>query len=273
MEAHKATDVVLAKLERRLRIAYSQKFVGIKKQLAELLGEINGEGLTPLERYTLAMKYKRLEKLQEKLTDTLQEVTLDCVKEVNKSLVDVYKLNYDASVGIANALIGGVVILQPKGVSAEIKETQSPLNKIALENVKGKTELSREIGRQITQGVMQGEDINKLVQRIQKVTEAKLSDITRIARTQTTRVENLAMQDVVNRWEVPKGYEKTKTWRAVLDGHEREAHRAVDGQTIPFDEAFIVDGEELMYPADPNGSAGNIINCRCHIEIGKRKII
>jgi hypothetical protein len=34
---------------------------------------------------------------------------------------------------------------------------------------------------------------------------------------------------------------------------------------VPIDEPFIVSGEELMYPGDPSGSAGNVINCRCAI--------
>lgn len=43
----------------------------------------------------------------------------------------------------------------------------------------------------------------------------------------------------------------------------RPAHLAANGQTVPVDEPFIVGGEKLMYPHDPAGSPGNIINCRC----------
>jgi hypothetical protein len=32
-----------------------------------------------------------------------------------------------------------------------------------------------------------------------------------------------------------------------------------------MDQAFEVGGEMLMYPGDPAGSAGNVINCRCAI--------
>ncbi len=32
-----------------------------------------------------------------------------------------------------------------------------------------------------------------------------------------------------------------------------------------MDEAFDVGGEQLMYPGDPAGSAGNICNCRCTV--------
>jgi hypothetical protein len=56
-----------------------------------------------------------------------------------------------------------------------------------------------------------------------------------------------------------------------VDGHEwltrgsnpREAHIAANGQVRPIDKPFIVGGERLMHPADPAGSAGNIINCHC----------
>ena len=34
-------------------------------------------------------------------------------------------------------------------------------------------------------------------------------------------------------------------------------------RAIPLDEAFIVGGEALMYPGDPAGSPGNVINCHC----------
>jgi hypothetical protein len=43
----------------------------------------------------------------------------------------------------------------------------------------------------------------------------------------------------------------------------RTSHMAAHGQVRNVDEPFLVDGEELMYPRDPNGSASNTINCGC----------
>jgi hypothetical protein len=43
----------------------------------------------------------------------------------------------------------------------------------------------------------------------------------------------------------------------------RPGHIAADGQAVDVDEAFVVEGEELMYPRDPSGSAENTINCHC----------
>lgn len=56
-----------------------------------------------------------------------------------------------------------------------------------------------------------------------------------------------------------------KEWISSRGERTREAHAEADGQTVGIDEPFIVDGEELMYPGDPDGSAGNVINCRCVI--------
>jgi len=55
-----------------------------------------------------------------------------------------------------------------------------------------------------------------------------------------------------------------KKWHAVLDNRTREAHAKANGQTVKIGEQFLVGGEALDFPGDYiNGSAGNIINCRC----------
>lgn len=43
----------------------------------------------------------------------------------------------------------------------------------------------------------------------------------------------------------------------------RPGHEYADGQVVDVDQPFEVEGEELMYPRDPKGSAGNTINCHC----------
>jgi len=43
----------------------------------------------------------------------------------------------------------------------------------------------------------------------------------------------------------------------------RPGHIAADGQVVNVDEPFIVEGEALMFPRDPSGSAENTIGCHC----------
>jgi hypothetical protein len=57
-----------------------------------------------------------------------------------------------------------------------------------------------------------------------------------------------------------------KEWVSILDGSTRTGtfnHVTPDGQTRPVDEPFNVSGEPLMQPRAVNGSAGNILRCRC----------
>ncbi len=54
-----------------------------------------------------------------------------------------------------------------------------------------------------------------------------------------------------------------KEWVAILDTATRSSHRIADGQVVNVKEPFDVGGEDLQHPRDPNGSAGNIMGCRC----------
>ncbi len=54
-----------------------------------------------------------------------------------------------------------------------------------------------------------------------------------------------------------------KEWLDVGDEKTRDGHETSAVEIVKVDEPFIVNGEELMYPGDPNGDPSNICNCRC----------
>jgi uncharacterized protein with gpF-like domain len=91
----------------------------------------------------------------------------------------------------------------------------------------------------------------------------------RIVRTEATNAANYATeQAAVNLF---AGQDLTKTWRSGFDARVRDAHRAANGQVVPFNSKFSVGGESLQRPGDPNGSASNVINCRCSMIILPRE--
>ncbi len=56
-------------------------------------------------------------------------------------------------------------------------------------------------------------------------------------------------------------------WRTAHDKRVRDSHRSMDGQVRPLGQAFLTGGgAQLMFPGDPNGSAAETVNCRCHRE-------
>jgi len=94
----------------------------------------------------------------------------------------------------------------------------------------------------------------------------------RIARTETAKVEN---------WGQHQGYEQSefvnaRGWLSAFTDDTRQTHMDADAQysnnPLSLDQPFVVGGEELMYPGDYRGSAGNVINCLCstfpHVSIG-----
>jgi len=89
----------------------------------------------------------------------------------------------------------------------------------------------------------------------------------RIARTETTTATNLATLLSAQDSE----YELEKTWISAQDNRTRRPpkspfdHLDMNGVKVDATQPFFVGGEELEYPGDPNGTAGNIINCRCKI--------
>ena len=70
--------------------------------------------------------------------------------------------------------------------------------------------------------------------------------------------------------------ETLKTWLPTQDERTRVAHRSSEVRpqppTIPIDQSFTVGGAKMSRPLDPNGGAGNVINCRCTLTYTIREI-
>lgn len=276
-KTHKQTDRLLFDLEKKLKKTYSSKFFDLKKKVKDVMGEIPlDRSMTPIERYTMAQKYNRLEKIEEEFAHELNVVNKEAVKVVNSKMSEIYKTNYKGGIGELSVLLAITLpnkyekLPEQKEINKEIAEEKSPFDILAVDDMKDIDLLRRNVIRQFTTSIMNGEDTNQLIKRLQKITEMKLSDITRIARTETTRIENLGRLDA---YDVAKklGYKVYKKWVAVSDSKTRHSHKIADGQTVEIDEDFIVDGERLKCPGDKNGSAGNVINCRCTMIAGIKK--
>jgi hypothetical protein len=83
-----------------------------------------------------------------------------------------------------------------------------------------------------------------------------------IARTETIKAMNTVSYRLYGDW----GVEEHEWLSANDDRTRREpygGHLAADGQVRRVGMPFDVGGEKLLYPGDPRGSPGNIINCRC----------
>lgn len=119
------------------------------------------------------------------------------------------------------------------------------------------------ISRAVTQGILQGEDLDGIVMRVALDTgEKSLSAMRRNARTAYTGAQNAGR--VAGMRDARKlGIQVKKRWMAFLDAHTRDAHAELDGQSVDVDQPFESMLGPIMYPGDPDAAPGNVYNCRC----------
>jgi hypothetical protein len=92
-----------------------------------------------------------------------------------------------------------------------------------------------------------------------------------IARTETLKALNAsadeALNQVVEEGLAPR-HAVTRIWRHSFSKNERAGHVAMNGQPRGLDEPFVNPYTKiaLMYPGDPAGGAGEVVNCRCYVE-------
>ncbi len=78
-----------------------------------------------------------------------------------------------------------------------------------------------------------------------------------IARTEVNGAYSVARYEAMSQASPPR-----KRWISSRDSKVRDSHARLDGMTVPFAEAF---GNGMNGPHDPNGPAGERINCRCKL--------
>ena len=124
--------------------------------------------------------------------------------------------------------------------------------------------LTDQTTRHIRQGHEEGLGIDQIAENLNDdLFDGELEDYVaeRNARTATISSSNDGSRTAYEDADRVVGIE----WIAELDDRVRESHEEAHGQIIPAESGytFLVDEEALRHPADFDGSAGNIINCRC----------
>lgn len=121
----------------------------------------------------------------------------------------------------------------------------------------------RNIANAVTQGIIQGESVDKVAKRIAKQTCSKnKAAMTRYARTALTGAQNAGRIEVMHEAQ-DMGIKVKKRWLAALDSRTREAHQHLDSQVQEVDKPFHSDLGDIMYPGDFRAKPGNVWNCRC----------
>lgn len=121
----------------------------------------------------------------------------------------------------------------------------------------------------VEEGIREGRGIPDVTRDIDVILTATGSErwpnrARTVARTETMAAVNggvfrAAVLDARERGDVAPA----KVWLATEDTRTRPTHDQADGQRTLLESPFRVGGSDLMFPGDPRGAAGEVINCRC----------
>lgn len=115
----------------------------------------------------------------------------------------------------------------------------------------------------VTQGIIQGESIDKIAKRIARDTASKdMKAMRRYARTAVGSAQNMGRLEMLQRASA-MGIHVQKQWIATLDSRTRDSHRKLDGETVEINQMFHGEISKLRCPHDPNADPAEVYNCRC----------
>ena len=255
------TDAKLKSLEKQIKSNYVKAYNEMKKEASDILAKIEfNPEMSLSQKMALMNKYDRLNTLTTQLANIAYNANTVAQKMINNEMINIYELNYNES---AERL--GFGLVDHTAVKKILKEEENPFNTIS--SLYDKTGIKNQMKGELMQGLLKGESIQKIARRFKNVSEKSLKDSIRIARTETTRVQNSAKMDIGKHGQ-ELGFEMWKRWVSTTDGRVREDHLAMNGVEVPQDEPFVLpDGSKMMFPADMSLGAdvSQVVNCRCTI--------
>lgn len=123
--------------------------------------------------------------------------------------------------------------------------------------------MTKRVMTQISNAQKEGLTQSQMIREVEKnVTKSTFyrSGVMRIVRTESLTAMNTAKQISFDESDI----KVNKEWILGGSANHRIEHVEMDGVQVPNNEKFTLpSGEKLKYPGDPNGSAGEIINCSC----------
>lgn len=193
----------------------------------------------------------------------ISESNQTAIDYINNRTPNIYANNYNQVNGIAENAGVQFRIINEDVVKKRIREGDIKLPKSRLSVPKDVRWNTKKMNSAVLQGILQGESMNDIAKRLLPIVDNNVNSALRNARTLVTQAENSGRLDSYKALE-EEGAVLKKVWMATPDERTREAHLELDGQEVGIDEPFVdIDGNELMFPADPSADPATVYNCRC----------
>lgn len=298
--AAEETDVLLAKLEKRISSEYKGAYNAAEKKWQAFLSSFEKQDKIEAQRLAdgeiTKQQYRQwcirqiangrqFQEMRDVIAQDLHNANLIAARLANKSMADVYTVNANFGAYIvehggkintgftlynhdtADALLKEEWKINPETGRNSFLPKPSAKKKKELAALKGTNPdvlwNSQNIQSAMFQGILTGEPLTELAKRLAYVAVMDEHQAIRNARTLTTNVQNKGRMDAFDRAS-KLGVELVDEWVAILDGRTRHSHRHMHGERRPHDsEKPFSNG--CRWPGDPHAPAAEVYNCRCRL--------
>lgn len=268
----KKLEKTIAKIFKRAEKEVVQKALDyleeFKKQDDEMLYKFQNKIISAKQYYSWRQAKmatgKQYNRLLQAIDKELIKASDTAYKYINNDVPQIYAVNYNTIAEIirtSDVSIGYSFNIVDKNVIAEMierKELMLPPSK--------KTNVSKmqkwnnkHVNAEILQGILQGESIPKIAQRLQNVCGSNRAVAIRNARTMITASQNSGRIAGFRQVE-SDGVIMKKVWIATEDSRTRDSHIAINGEMQDNNKPF---SNGLMFPGDWRGRPEEVYNCRC----------
>ena len=200
------------------------------------------------------------EQLQKQVDDILKQLQSKEYATIEEYLNDCYTNGFIGSMFDINGQ--GIPIIAPIDHEAMIRAVQleSKISK-GLYTRLGEDVglLKQKITAEVSRGIASGMSFKQVAKQLENQSRIGYNRAIRIARTEGHRIQCTSAMDAMHTAK-QRGCNVVKQWDSTLDARTRDSHAKVDGEIREVDKPF---SNGLMFPGDPNGSAAEVVNCRC----------
>ena len=225
-------------------------------------------------KYNVTFANERYNQMVEETTFRLANTNQLALMYANGQMPEIYAINHNFYADTAKQYAVSFNLVDEHTLARAVRN-EIPWKRISVpRDMRWNTKF---INSQVTQGIIQGESMDKISKRIfpeimkksktKGLTEEELGELikrnkqsaTRAARTMVTAVENLGRLDGMKELE-KEGIIQKKIWMATADDRTRPSHIDIDGEEQKLDDMF---SNGCMYPGDSRGPAEEVWMCRC----------
>lgn len=283
-KAHEWTDERIAELEVRVHEAFTQAANELQDRLEVWLSEYDRQnrewqeavksGARTKQDYDTWLADRAMERQWQE--DMVYNLSMDCIdsERLTQELISdevprVYRENANWAAYDVDSKIGydtQFTLYDTDTVRRLIAREPQLIPGTGLDEAKSFAWNNRKFSSAITQGILQGESIPRIADRLKGVIAMDERSRVMAARTACTSAENAGRVQSYRRAE-SMGIRLMQEWIATLDGRTRDTHRLLDGQKRPVGGTFCPQGYgekySIRFPGDPRALGSMVWSCRC----------